>query len=104
MQHTCNEDPRTPKWMQKRRWIAVACWDAENTEDGISHAVAANDGVEACGSPHAVVAAWLRTFRKRRGCSVRLPLDRSGRATQIGTVELWRSWGRWEGVGSRTAA
>jgi hypothetical protein len=53
MQHTCNEDPRTPKW----RWIAVTCcWDAEGMEDDISQAVAADDGVEAHGS-HQVVAA-----------------------------------------------
>jgi hypothetical protein len=84
MQHTCNEDPRTTKWMQKRRWVAVTCWDVEGMEDDISHVVAADDGVEARGSPHVVAVAWLRTFRRRRGCGVRLPLDRSGRATQIG--------------------
>jgi hypothetical protein len=100
------------EWMQKRRWIAVTCWVAVGTEDdNISHAVAADDGVDAeggmneddraRGTPHAVAAAWLRTGRRRRSCEppshgcgggdtservgdsgVRLPLDGSGRVTR----------------------
>jgi hypothetical protein len=47
--------------------------------------VAADDGVEARRSPHMAAVAWLQTFRRRWGCGVRLPLDRSG------TAVLWRS-------------
>jgi hypothetical protein len=104
MHHTCNEDPRTTKWMQKRRWVAVTCWDVEGTEDDISHVVAADDGVEARGSPHVVAVAWLQTFRRRQGCGVRLPLDRSGRATQIGDGCVVEESGRWGGVKSRMVA
>jgi hypothetical protein len=35
---------RTPKWMQKWRWIAVTCWVAVGTKDDISHTVAVDDG------------------------------------------------------------
>jgi hypothetical protein len=69
----CWTRARTPKWMQKRRWIAVTCWVAVGTEDDISHTVAADDGVDAeggtneddrvHGSPHVVAAAWIHTCR-----------------------------------------
>jgi hypothetical protein len=115
---TCHQThARTPKWVQKRRWIAITCWVAVGMEDDISHAVVADDGVDAKGaankddrvrgSPHTIVVAWLRTCRRRRGCeppservndgSVKLPLDGSGRSTHIrdgGIVEDSGAMGR----------